>query len=135
VVKRKGNKPSRSEEEVAPLTKSTNEDHPKFDFSTLQNGFGIEELDKQAKLALLERLVKLSTFTWFTLVSNGKHAWGTEYLDLNLIKPSTLLFPNEPKVCVLRYTGDNKPIVGRRVENIFEIYWIEKNHGDVYHHG
>lgn len=108
-----------------------------FCFQYLQSGFAVTDLPQhlQAKLAL--RLAEIAQHKWKECELTNKHSqFGIEHLDAGAIKPASIAtFSDVRKFVVFRYTGDNRPMIGMRVGNVFHLLWIEKDFGQVYDHG
>ncbi len=84
----------------------------------------------------LSRLKGLSELGWSEIEKSDKHQYGIEKLPKESIKHSLPSFvtPEVTKVDVFRATGDNKPFVGLRNGNVFQVFFIESSFGDIYDH-
>lgn len=108
---------------------------PKFCFRHLQPKFDVEHLDDVRRAQLALRLQKLCSLAWKEIARAGKHGFGCEYLPRTIIKPRIPReFEGEEKFIVFRYSGDNRPMVGIRSNDVFHVVWIEKDFGDLYDH-
>jgi hypothetical protein len=108
---------------------------PKFCLHHLQDGFRVSDLerDKQQDFALaLEKRCKL---TWQQILTNGRHALGFEFIPADqIIPPIPRAFEDATRFMVFRYSG-LLPMAGIRVQDVFQIVWIEPKFGDLYVHG
>jgi len=83
----------------------------------------------------LLRLSKLSTMTWQNIYQSPRHGFGTEKLQVKSVKPSFKSIPEDiDNFLVIRATGDNRPFLGFRNDDTFEVVFIESEFGDIYRH-
>lgn len=89
-------------------------------------------------IKFLERLSKISTQTWASAYTTNKHGIaGSEIIDTQSLKASAraLVPTGIDRLIVMRAVGDNRPFLGYRTDNVFNVVFIEYNFGDVYNHG
>ena len=89
-------------------------------------------------IRFLERLSKISTRTWSSAYTTNKHGIaGIEIIDAQSLNASAraLVPVGIDRLIVMRAVGDNRPFLGYRDGNVFNVVFIEYNFGDVYNHG
>ena len=112
-------------------------DYPIFCFKHLQNEPKYDPKDKDGFYAeFILRLKKLSNLGWSEINKSHRHSWGTEKIPVEQIKLQKPKFitPDITDLIVFRATGDKRPFLGIRKDNIFHVVFIEENFGDVYDH-
>ncbi|MGB0879209.1 MAG: hypothetical protein ACPGTO_01435 [Polaribacter sp.] len=128
-------KPRKSEKKkinTSSLTE-TKIDYPIFCFKHLQINFNG---DNKFYFDFIERLNKLSNLSWKQINLAHRHGFGTEKIPVGQIKPDlpNFITPDVKNLLVFRASGDNRPFLGIRKDNIFHIVFIEERFGDVYNH-
>lgn len=117
--------------------KSDELDYPIFSFKYLQDVSYLESDDADFLSKFINRLHKLSNLGWKEIRTSHRHAFGTEQLAYEQIKPKDKIpsfITPEIKFTVFRAHGDNRPFLGIQDKNIFHIIFIEANFGDIYDH-
>jgi hypothetical protein len=117
-----------------PAQSSDNMDYPVFCFRYLQTQ---PQKDYKFYADFIVRLKKLSSLSWKQISVSGRHQFGTEKMPISQIKPTLPKFvtPDVDALTVFRATGDNRPFLVLRRDNVFHIIFIEENFGDIYDHG
>jgi len=70
-------------EHLKPLPES---EYPIFCFRYMDKDYHLEKCQKDEKVALIQRLVKLSQeFTWKRIQHEDKHHWGSEKIEWNAL--------------------------------------------------
>lgn len=109
---------------------------PCFSFQHLQKGrFHLTACDDEAKICLIERLVKLSELSWTQIYSSKIHGFGAEKLhikQLSAAMPSGIT--DEVELTAIRFSGKNQPMVGFRTGNVFHILFLDPGFS-LYSHG
>lgn len=85
----------------------------------------------------LERLNKLSSLGWAEIAKSDRHSFGTEKIDIDVLRPAVALpdeFKTIRRLTVFRATGDNHVFAGVREGNTFHILFIESEFGLLYDH-
>ena len=85
----------------------------------------------------LFRLGKLSELGWKGIATSNKHSYGVEYIPIDRFIPQKhppCITPDVDKLCVFRANGDNRAFAGIRIDNIFEVIYIEAQINDLYNH-
>lgn len=109
-----------------------------FGFSELRSFSYVDALkDGRFFVFFLERLKKLCTVEWNTVMVSGRHSFGMEKMPVKSLTSSAqrLVPAGMDSLLVFRATGDNHAFLGYRDGNVFQIIFIEYNFGDVYCHG
>lgn len=107
---------------------------PKFCLHHLQKGFAVTDLTEGRGGDFAVRLERLCEHTWKALQQMGKHGLGSEKVTWPL-KPKVPENLTQTSLWAFRYTGDNRPMVGYRSNDVFHVVWIEDRFGDLYDHG
>lgn len=117
-------------------TSNKEEDYPVFCFKHLNLSINSKK-DHKFYLKFIERLTKISTYTWSNINVIDKHSYGTEKIPRSQIncKIPDFITPDVEYLTVFRANGDNRPFVGFRRNNVFHILFIEEVFGHIYKHG
>jgi len=109
-------------------------DYPVFCFKHLQTA---PKRDFKFYADFVERLKKLCNLPWKTIDISHRHSFGTEKIPIDQIKPDLPKFitPDVKDLTVFRATGDKRPFLGLRKNNIFHIIFLEEAFNDIYDHG
>lgn len=86
---------------------------------------------------LLGRFKKYSTLGWQGIRASGRHQWGMEKTPVDQIKHTAkveCLTPDVKDLHILRSSGDNRALVGLQEQQVFQIFFIEANFGDISFH-
>jgi len=85
----------------------------------------------------LFRLKQLGELDWATIDKTQRHGFGYEKLPVEQIKPKNLppiVTADVKNLIVFRASGDQRPFLGIRRDNIFHVIFIESRFGDIYNH-
>lgn len=84
----------------------------------------------------IERLHKISSLDWKRISADKRHGFGFEKIPCDIIKLQLPPFvtPEVKHLLAFRATGNNRPFLGIRRENVFHIIFVEEKFGDVYDH-
>lgn len=109
-------------------------DYPVFCFKHLQPVNS--KCDDKLFRKFLERLQKLQQLGWAEIDKSGRHSFGWEKMPITSIKPQLPSFvtPDVNSLFVFRYTGDNRPFLALRSNNILHVIFIETEFGEIYDH-
>lgn len=109
---------------------------PCFCFQYLQKGkYHLDSCCGEDKVSLIERLVVLSGLTWLQMHSSHVHAYGVEKINrkqIHVALPSVVT--DDISLIAIRFTGNNKPMLGFRSNNIFHILFLDHDF-TLYDHG
>lgn len=124
---------------VQPVEAASEEDeHPTFSFRYLSMDVSVKKCDNKVFRKFTARLKALSDMTWKQINASGRHNYGWELMEKDLLKPrksiSTALSDVE-KFHVFRYDSDNHAFVSVVKGNTIYPIFIEATFGDVYNHG
>lgn len=105
-------------------------DHPVFCFRYLRNGYGIDDLENDAKVSLVDSLWRASQKTWIQLENTGHLKGGVEKIPASqlLVGLPPSLFDDRLQVYVLGFLGKVGKIVGYREGQVFHVIWISPSH-------
>lgn len=81
---------------------------------------------------------KLGDLGWDEINKSHRHGFGTEKMPVAQLKPTHrpgILTPDVEYLTVLRATGSNLPFLGIKLDNVFQVIFIETSFGDIYDHG
>jgi hypothetical protein len=108
---------------------------PKFCLHHLQDGFRVSDLHREQQQDFALALQTRCSLTWQQIATNGRHALGYEFIPADqIIPPIPRVFEDAARFMVFRYSGF-LPMAGVRVQDVFQIVWIEAKFGDLYDHG
>lgn len=111
------------------------DEHPKFCFRYVQNDFDPKSLPSEKQVDLLLQMQKLSQIPWKQIKLAGRQGLGTEFIPAAQIRgPLPPAFEDESRFMMFRYSG-KRPMGGIRVRDVFHVFWIESEFGDLYDHG
>jgi len=106
-----------------------------FGFGHVQDGYGPGELDIKETMEFFRHLRAYGKMTWNELMSHGRHSWGSELLPAERLHvPIPRAYDDRDQFMVLRWHGDNRPMVGIRDRDVFEILWVAPDFHSVYEH-
>jgi len=109
-------------------------EHPIFCLKYLRHKkYSLKECTNKGKIALIDRLHKLSQMTWTEIQISSRHNWGTEKISRNSLPPPPAGITPDVTFLALRY-HDKKRMVGFRNRFIFHIVWIDVDY-TLYDHG
>lgn len=138
MANRQGGKPNRKAVNslATPLApEDNNTATPVFCLGFIQPSCDVKRLPESQQADFAVALQDKARFTWKELTLNRKHSHGVATLPRRAIKKQIPeRFSDEDRFHVLRYTGNNRAMVGVRAGKVFHILWIEKTFGDVYDH-
>lgn len=113
---------------------STNTLHPAFCFRYLQNGWDLDTLEQEEKLALIEKMVQIGGLTWQQIQGTQRHGNGHEKISQDAIragKPECVT--SDVQLLAFRFCG-KKPMVGFRSDKVFYVLWFDREF-KLYNHG
>ncbi|KAA6316015.1 hypothetical protein EZS27_033615 [termite gut metagenome] len=112
------------------------EDYPIFCFKYLDDVSIKKCKDHKFFYDFLMRLQKLSKLGWSEIRQSHRHAYGLESIPKEKIKATlpTCITPEVKDLHVFRANGNNLPLIGIQIQNVFRILFIEATFGDIYKH-
>jgi hypothetical protein len=108
-----------------------------FSLEFLDSRFDLDRCDTNDRAEFAMALVKFSRMTWQEIQNSHRHGMGHEKINIADTKLAGKLpgrFCDETDILAFRYRG-KKPMLGFRVDQVFYVIGVEKNFGDIYHHG
>lgn len=128
---------------LSPASKSIDKknlddfEYPLFCFQYLQENSIKGSRDFDFFYNFLIRLKKLSELGWKEIGTSPRHAFGTEKIPVEKIKPNipSVITPDISEFTVFRANGDNRAFLGFRKKNVFHVVFIEAVFNDIYDHG
>ena len=110
-------------------------EYPAFSLFYLQNSYCIRKCTQEEKANFAEKLRILSKLTWNQIWSASHQGLGCEKIRSNQITGATIPANISPDVTFLaiRFSGE-KPMIGFRTDNIFNIVWFDRDF-TLYSHG
>ena len=120
---------TRTSESVNPDTL-----HPAFGLTHLRGDYCVTRCKDEEKLALIDRLYKLSQLTWIQIKCSDRHTYGCEVIPRNQIRPLVpAIITDDVDILALRFYK-LAPMVGFRDREIFHIVWLDREF-KLYDHG
>lgn len=112
------------------------EDYPVFCFKYLSDASIKDCKNSGFFIEFLLRLKKLSELGWKEIRTSQRHSFGMEKISVDSIHPQlpTCITPEVKHLHVFRATGRNHPFIGLETQNVFRVFFIETNFGDIYNH-
>ena len=136
MAKNRGNRPNVTNEKVpgGHEPKDFGKEHPKFCLRHVQKNFDVDNLTTKGQAELARTLQRLASITWNEIQTSQRHGLGTEKLAKSMFKTRIpLAFEDREDFTAFRY-HENRPMVGVRVRDVFQVIWIEADYGDLYKH-
>lgn len=127
----------RKQDESTSIKKKPEERYPVFCFKYLQPYSYNACSNASFFIEFLERLKKLANLGWQQINVSGRHGFGTEKMPISKLKVKNfppIVTPEVEVLTVFRATGSNLPFLGIRVEDTFQVIFIETQFGDIYDH-
>ena len=127
----------KQEDSIKVDIKKPEDKYPVFCFKHLQPYSYNSCSDPSFFITFLERLKKLGGLGWNGINISGRHSFGTEKIPISILKPSTfpsIVTEDVKELTVFRATGSNLPFLGLRLNDTFQVIFIETNFGDIYDH-
>ena len=127
----------KKQDESTSIKKKPEDRYPVFCFKHLQPHSYNSCSDPSFFIEFLERLKKLGNLGWQGINGSARHSFGTEKMPLEKIKVNKLppiVTQEVEALTVFRATGSNLPFLGIRLEDTFQVIFIETNFGDIYDH-
>ena len=127
----------KEQDESTSIKKKPEERYPVFCLKYLQPYSYNTSSDASFFIEFLERLKKLGNRGWQGINGSHRHSYGTEKIPIAQIKPNKLppiVTPEVSTLTVFRATGDNRAFLGIRLEDTFQVIFIEAKFGDIYDH-
>ncbi|WEK33787.1 MAG: hypothetical protein P0Y53_14945 [Candidatus Pseudobacter hemicellulosilyticus] len=128
-------KVKKQEEEVQK--KKPEDRYPVFCFKHLHPGSYSNCSDASFFIEFLGRLKKLGELGWQGINNAARHSFGTEKMPVRQLKIKNLpriITPEVEVLTVFRAAGNNLPFLGIRLEDTFQVIFIETKFGDIYDH-
>lgn len=125
------------QEELTSIKKKQDDRYPVFCFKYLQPYSYTDCTDPKFFIDFLERLQKLGTLGWKGINVSAKHSYGFEKLPITKLRVSNfpaIVTEDVRELTVFRANGNNLPFLGIRLEDTFQVIFIETNFGDIYNH-
>lgn len=127
----------KKQDESTSIKKKPEERYPVFCFKHLQSYSYKSCSDPSFFIEFLERLKKLGNLGWQEINRSPRHSFGTEKMPIGKIKVKTfppIVTEEVGALTVFRATGSNLPFLGIRLEDTFQVIFIETKFGDIYDH-
>jgi hypothetical protein len=131
------NKKVKKQEETIKISKKPDDSYPVFCFKYLQPYSYNKCSDPEFFIEFLERLKKLGSLGWKGINTAARHSFGYEKIPKKQLKPTSfppIITEEVKELTVFRATGNNHPFLGIRVNDTFQVIFIETNFGDIYDH-
>ncbi len=110
-------------------------DYPVFCFRYLDEKFGFNNCSTEDKVALIERLAKLSKLSWNQIKLSNRHSFGTEQIPMKQIQSNRPSFVSDDVNSFLAFRFNKlAPFLGHRNGSVFHIIWIDSKFS-LYDHG
>lgn len=112
-----------------------NQEHPSFCLKHLpaDKKGGLQSCEKGEKIDLINKLDKLSKFTWQQIQVEKRHGYGHEIISRDSLR---IRIPDgiteETRILAFRFSK-KKPMIGYRRESVFHIIYLDRNF-DAYDH-
>ena len=119
------------------ITKNANTNDVFFSFKHLSRESYTRCRDCSFFIELLQRFQKLSLLGWKEIRQSHRHSWGMEKMPVNQIKHDgtvSRITPDVRELDVFRASGDNRVLVGLQEQQVFNVFFIEANFGDISNH-
>lgn len=127
----------KKQEEATSIKKKPEDRYPVFCFKYLQQYSYNKCSDPAFFISFLERLKKLGELGWQGIQGSHRHAFGTEKIPIKSLRVSnfpSIVTQDVNELTVFRANGNNLPFLGIRLEDTFQVIFIETNFGDIYPH-
>jgi len=124
-------------EQTPAIKKNPPDRYPVFCFKHLQQHSYHKCSDSSFFIVFLERLKKLGQLGWQGIHGSHRHSFGTEKIPIQNLKVNSfppIITEDVTELTVFRATGNNLPFLGIRLDDIFQIIFIESAFGDIYPH-
>lgn len=111
--------------------------YPVFCFKYLQPYSYNTCTDPKFFIDFLDRLKKLGDLGWKGIDTSNRHSFGYEKIPVTQIKPKnkpSILTEDVEELTVFRANGNNLPFLGLRLNDVFQVVFIETSFGDIYDH-
>lgn len=127
----------KKQEESTSIKKKPEEKYPVFCFKHLQPYSYTDCNDPEFFIAFLGRLKKLGELGWQGIHTSHRHNFGVEKMPIKRLKVSNfppIVTQEVNELTVFRASGNNLPFLGIRLDDTFQVIFIETNFGDIYPH-
>ncbi len=127
----------KKQEEVIKISKKPEDRYPVFCFKYLEAYSYNKCADPSFFIEFLERLKKLAGLGWNGINTSNRHSYGTEKIPIAQLKPTkfpSIITEDVKELTVFRATGNNLPFLGIRINDTFQVIFIETKFGDIYDH-
>jgi len=117
-----------------PPSNQTITGKPIFSFIYLQSNYCISLCTKEQKVGFTDTMRILSSLSWQQINSSNRHLHGKEIISRDSLKvPIPATIAEDENIIAIRF-HDNAPMVGVRRNDVFHIFWFDRNF-TVYNHG
>ncbi|MDD5189934.1 MAG: hypothetical protein PHE50_02695 [Dehalococcoidales bacterium] len=106
---------------------------PIFSLIYLQKSYCISICSNEQKIGFTNTMRILSSMTWNQINSSDRHLHGKEIISRKSLKVPVPSFISEDENIIAIRFHDNAPMVGVRRDDIFHIFWFDRNF-TVYNH-
>ena len=131
---RKGTRPrSVSEELRVPRAFFDEGGYPLLSLRHVQSSHGIEAMSEKQRSEFMLKWAKRAAFTWKELTLHHRHGLGYELIPAGQFHPTAPESLKAAKYMVFRHHG-NRAFAGIKINDVFYVYWLAKEYGDLYEH-
>ena len=132
--RRRGN-PPKDRKDVTPSPRPSTSGHPKVGWKLTVSGWGSDEMPAEQAKSFLQKWQKRGAMTWDQILMAGRHGLGSETIPVDAIIPAvpTWLKESGDSLLAFRHHG-LLPVVGIRVDDVFEVIWVETKFNTLYSH-
>ena len=121
-----------SENAIAQLTGSTDEEHPSFRFTYAdKNRWLLSDWTSSEINDLIAGLQKIEKYTWAQIKGHGSkkrgESVGTGYKLISSHPPMPDNIPEDAKLSEMRI-DEKKRIFGFRIDSVYYIIWFDRDH-------
>jgi len=111
--------------------------YPVFCFKYLHSISYVNCKDAGFFIDFLQRLQKLGQLGWNEINKSPRHSFGYEKIPVSAIKTNfrtTIMTEDVTELTVFRANGNNLPFLGLRLNDVFQVIFIETTFNDIYQH-
>lgn len=104
------------------------DDYPIFCFKYLHKDYSLEQCENHEKIALIEKLCKLSQLTWDQIYKTPRHGLGCEKISRDAIRCGIPphITSDVTSFIAFRFCS-HAPMVGYKNQRIFHIIWLDRD--------
>lgn len=124
-------------DESPSIKRKPEENYPVFCFRYLQQYSYHKCTNPGFFIEFIERLQKLGQLGWNAIYGSGRHAYGIEKIPIKQLKVKkfpSIVSEEVKELTVFRATGGKLPFLGIRIDDTFQVIFIETMFGDIYDH-